>query len=231
MHLQFQTNEFTPAPYAHAIELHLDEKGNKLNVVFELTYMGREELELDEILQEGFSENDDLKWEGTLNQDWLTAYKKLVKQGHLKKKTDLEESENYWQIKTNGESGYPVDEQMFLEFIQEIQQAVFESLEIEAPLKITILRKDRDQENKFVFNASFVKRTFERKNGESRQAKDWSELNSFLKEVFWGDFRPEQAMKKSPGKSGLFLNIGDNLWYEIGKSYLIQPSKLTQFLD
>ncbi|WP_304234177.1 hypothetical protein [Jiulongibacter sediminis] len=231
MHIQFQTNELTPAPYAHAIEIQLKEEENELNVNFEITYLGREELEPDEIFQEGFTENDDLQWNGKLGKNWLSHFKNFSKNLTLSSKETLEEEEFYWNIAHEGKTGYPVNEEGALQFTQELQQAIFEATETEAPLLITVLRIDKQEHQEINFEASFKNRTFHKNFGKESSSKKWEELNSFLKDIFSGEFRPDQALQKTPKKTGLYINLGDGLWYELGKSYLIQPSKVKQYLD
>ncbi|MGR3809105.1 hypothetical protein [Jiulongibacter sp. NS-SX5] len=230
MHIQFQTNELTPPPYAHAIEIKVQQENNGINIDFEITYLGREELEEEEILQEGFSTNDDIQWSGELNQEWLKTFEQFANSVEFKEKTSLNQEEFYWNIKTDHQEGYPVDEEAALQFVQELQQAVLENTETEAPLNLTILRKDRNTSERIVFEASFAKRQFSKTTNDSKEDLPWDTLSQVLKDIFSGEFRPEQAKQKSPKKTGLHINLGDDLWYELGKSYLIQPSKITQYL-
>jgi hypothetical protein len=231
MHIQFQTNELTPAPYAHAIEITLKEEEKELVINFEITYLGREELEPDEIYQEGFTENDDLQWSGKLGINWLNCFKSFSKKLSLISKETLEEEEIFWNITHNDKTGYPENEELALQFTQELQQAILEATETEAPLLIKVLRNDMQQNQEIFFEASFKNRTFQKNVGKQSTSKKWEELNPFLKDIFSGEFRPDQALQKVPKKTGLYLNLGDGLWYELGKSYLIQPSKVKQYLD
>ncbi|MGK0138772.1 MAG: hypothetical protein ACI9DJ_002228 [Algoriphagus sp.] len=231
MHLQFQTSDLVPPPYAHAIEVHLNLLDDGLEIDFELTYLDRDGLDPEEIVEEGFSDNDDLKWTGTLNKDWLAYANELISSIDLIKKKELRSGEDFWHIETGNRKGYPLENHLTSIFIQEIQQAAFEAAGREATLNIKIERLSKENNVSHTFNASFKERTYsENKNGEKIK-HSWNDLNTFLQDVFSGEFRPEQASKRSPNKSGLFLNIGDDLWYELGKSYLIQPSKIQKYLD
>ena len=216
MHLQFQTSDLVPAPYAHAIEIQLSPVNEGLEVEFELTYLDREGLELDDILEEGFSENDDLKWSGTLNADWWAYVDELTSSMELVKKKELRSGEDFWQIEIGNRKGYPVESHLTTILIQELQQAAFEAAEREAPLNIKIERLSKEGNVSHIFNASFHSRVYsESKNGKKID-HHWNDLNDLLQDVFSGEFRPEQASKRAPNKSGLFLNIGDDLWYELG---------------
>ncbi|MFT5884719.1 MAG: hypothetical protein ACI9IP_001176 [Arcticibacterium sp.] len=231
MHLQFQTSDLVPPPYAHAIEVHANPKEGGLEVDFELTYLDRDGLEIEEIIEEGFSENDDLKWSGVLNADWLAYLNELSTSIDLIKKKELRSGEDFWHIEIGNRKGYPLENHLTSIFIQEVQQAAFEAVGRENALNIKIERLSKEGNVSHIFNASFKDRTYsESKNGEKTQ-HSWNDLNTFLHDVFSGEFRPDQASKRAPNKSGLFLNIGDDLWYELGKSYLIQPSKIQKYLD
>jgi hypothetical protein len=231
MHLQFQTSDLVPAPYAYAIEIHLEGIKDELKVDFELSYLDRDGLTEEEILDEGFSINDDFKWNGTLNNAWLLYFQDFSESIDLKKKKELRSGEDFWHIELGNRQGYPIDNKFPGTFIQEIQQAAFEATDKEAPLNIEIERISSEGKKSYIFKASFKNREYsEEQNGISVPHK-WEELNLLLSDVFMGEFRPEQASHKKPSKSGIFLNIGDELWYELGKSYLIQPSKIQRHLN
>ena len=227
MRIQFQTNSFTPPPYAYAIELEAAEAMDGLHVKFLLTYLDRDQLEEEEILEEGFSLNDDLQWSGILPAVWSERLRKTEQKLTLTEKVELEEEENYWHVETGKENGYPEEEEELLAFLQEIQQAILEADQLEAPLHITVIRLDRDEKKEYHFEGSFVHQKYAY-NGKTQA---WEELNHFLKDIYSGDFRPDQALQKTPVKNGLFINLGDGLWYELGKSYLIQPSLIQKYLN
>lgn len=231
MHIQFQTNDLIPPPYAHAIEIQLSEDKNNLKVDFELSYLDRDGLDEEEILEEGFTENDDLKWSGALNENWLHYFESFKEGLELKKKTELSSGEDFWNVETENKKGYPVLQDFVSQFIQEIQQAAFEAAEREAPLHIQIHRISNETEKLYTFRASFKDRIYSEESGGNSVSHKWDDLNPFLKDLFSGEFRPDQAAEKQPKKSGLYVNLGDNLWYELGKSYLIQPSKIQKYLN
>ncbi|UBM59952.1 hypothetical protein LAG90_04725 [Marinilongibacter aquaticus] len=226
MHLQFQTNELTPPPYSYAVELKTEATKTGLRVRFELTYLFREHLDIEDILAEGFTENDDFTWEGTLNEEWKAHLAILEKENVFSGKTEIDESEDFWQIQIADQTGYPKDTETWLSFVNEIQQAILEKDEREAPLQITVLRN----REKIYFRASFAQRQFTVEKNGSLSRKKWEDLNPFLNDLFGGEFRPDQAKQKEPQKAGLYVETGDGLWYELGKSLLMQPSKIQQWL-
>jgi hypothetical protein len=97
--------------------------------------------------------------------------------------------------------------------------------------------KNQSGENVEVFvSASFIERKLQlvRTNiidGSSEtKVLAWDELNFILKNTFSGEFEAEFALSKKPSHKGLFLNAGDELWYEVGKSLLIQPNKILKIM-
>ncbi len=227
MRIQFQTNSLTPPPYAHAIELETTPSADGLKIQFQLTYLERDLLDEEEILEEGFTGEDDIFWKGTLPEIWTRHIQNCLEKSGLTDKSELLEQEEYWQITTEFAIGYPENVQVFEHLIQELQQAVLEAAGYEAPLNITFLRISESGSKEYHFQASFVSREF-LMNG---LPSPWTELQPFLKDVFSGEFQPDQALQKDPKKKALYMNLGDGLWYELGKSYLIQPSLVQKYLD
>ena len=228
--IQYQTNELTPPPYAHAIELSLIPAADGLKVDFELIYLERDALDEDEILMEGFSLDDNIQWSGLLPEVWIGLVKEYTDAVSLFDKKELNESDAYWHISAGQKEGYPKNTEASYFFIEELQQAIYEAANIEMPLAITIKRIDKDEENSYKFAGSFAERKFTKDINGQHTELHWSKLNPFLKDIFSGEFRPEQASNKAPKKNGLFINLGDELWYELGKSYLIKPSNVSKHL-
>lgn len=229
--IQYQTNELTPPPYAHAIELDLKSVKNGVKVDFELIYLEREGLDEDEILTEGFSLDDNIKWSGELPEIWINFISEYTDKLTLIDKKELNEEDAYWQIHTDQNEGYPKNTEASYFFIEELQQAIYEAANIEMPLAVTIKRIDKDSEQAYLFTGSFAERKFMVDHNGIKTDKEWSKLNPFLKDIFSGEFRPDQAAVKAPKKSGVFINLGDDLWYELGKSYLIKPSSVLKYID
>ena len=73
-------------------------------------------------------------------------------------------------------------------------------------------------------SASFLSRTALRSvivNGKRDEHQiTFKDLKKILKAIYMPDFLPEKAHKKFPEKPGTYLNPGDGLWYEFGKSLL-----------
>src|SRR5688572_9901646 len=66
-----------PPPYSHVFRLMLDWSNGDLDVVLDLHYTDREDLTNEEILDEGFTLNDDYSYKGTLNTVWIKPLQQL----------------------------------------------------------------------------------------------------------------------------------------------------------
>ncbi len=237
--LKYQTAENLPAPFAHAIEINgvFAQNGNTpLELTFELTYLDREEFTEEELLEEGFSLNDNFSWKGTLPTIWSDIIFGNLKSANVLNIKSLEPHQEFWQVDFEEKSFYPKDTEQFKYLIEELQQAVYEKAEREFPLRLSFLKNQSGEHIEVNISASFVERKLEFKHTNLKEAQtetktlDWEELNFILKNTFSGDFEVNFALKSRPSHKGLFVNTGDEMWYEVGKSLLIQPNKILKVM-
>jgi hypothetical protein len=230
--LKYQTSENIPPPFAHAIELSGEIVQNKeLTLSFELTYLDRELLTEEEILDEGFSGNDDFSWQGTLPDVWKDILYGNLKSAKPLKVKDLEPHQSFWQLDLDGQSFYPSNAEKLSYLLEEIQQAVFEKAKRELPLHLVFYKNLAGETKEITVNASFVERRVEisrKENNETGKTSvlPWEELNFILKNTFSGEFILDTAFNQKPVHKGTFVNIGDGYWYELGKSLLIDSYKI-----
>lgn len=233
--LKYQTAENIPAPFAHAIEIN-GSFDQDLELSFELTYLDREDMTEDELMDEGFTANDDFTWKGTLPKVWSDVVFGSLKSANVLNIKSLEPHQDFWQVDFDGTSFYPKNTDAFKYLIEELQQAVYEKAGKEAALKLTYLKYQSGENVEVFVSASFIERKLQlvRTNiidGSSEtKVLVWDELNYILKNTFSGEFEAEFAHSKKPSHKGLFLNAGDELWYEVGKSLLIQPNKILKIM-
>lgn len=230
--LKYQTSENIPPPFAHAIELSGEISQNKeLSVFFELTYLDRDQLTEEEILDEGFSMTDDFSWKGALPDVWKDILYGNLKSARPLKIKGLEPHQNFWQLDFDGQSFYPSNSEKLTYLIEEIQQAVFEKAGRELPLDLIFFKNQAGETKEVAIKASFVERSLEitrTENGLTGRTSilPWEELNFILKNTFAGEFIMDTAFNQKPSHKGTFVNIGDGYWYELGKSLLIEPYKI-----
>lgn len=232
MNIKFQTSALFPAPYAYAIQLDLNPNQDKtLGYNLELEYLDRDQLTEDEILDEGFTLSDDIKLNGKLPQTWNEELKFLLSKTEKTDKTEIEENEDYWFLEIENDQFYPKNVKQWATFLEQIRQAILEANELEKPLEITFVEVSNKEKYTTIFKGSFTKRTLtvETENGSLESLK-WSQLSPFLKDVFSGDFDYENASTKPKNSDGVYINLGDEFWFELGKSYLNNPKKIKNWL-
>ena len=230
--IRFQTSELQPPPYAHAIEIKIELSKEKLKYEFELSYLDRDQLTEEEILEEGFSIDDSLHLRGALGQNWANNFENILRKTEKTFPTELQESEDFWEIMFEKEAFYPKNVKQWKSFIEEFHQAVLEQNTLERPLEIQVWRIDPSQTVKYKFLGSFEKREF-KLTANNRVVKnfDFSKLNSFLKDYYSGDFITEKAFESLPKKQGIHLEFGDGMWYLLGEALLVKPSKITSWIE
>jgi hypothetical protein len=240
--LKFQTAENLPAPYAHAIEINGKIEQNQVGEIpqlilsFELTYLDREDFSEEELLEEGFSLNDNFTWSGTLPKVWSDIVFGNLKSAKVLEIKSLEPHQEFWQIDFENKTFYPKDTEQFKYLLEELQQAIYEKAEREFPLKLSFLKNQAGDNVEVEINATFVDRQLSYKRTNLAEGKTeqknlvWDEMNFILKNTFSGDFDATFALKSKPTFKGLFVNVGDEFWYEVGKSLMIQPHKINKIL-
>lgn len=238
--LKYQTAENLPAPFAHAIEITgvmvQNSGGSEFEISFELTYLDREGFTEEELIEEGFSLNDNFTWKGILPKIWSDVVFGNLKSANVLYIKSLEPHQEFWQIDFEGKTFYPKETDRFKYLIEELQQAVYEKAGKEPPLNLTFLKNQSGELIEVNVKASFIERKLEFKRNNINESQietkvlPWEELNFILKNTFSGDFDAEYALKNRPSHKGLFVNAGDELWYEVGKSLLIQPNKILKII-
>ena len=68
--ISYQTLQLPP-PFAFAYTLDLIFQEDRLDISYELEFMNRDQISLEEIEEEGYSEDDDFNWKGSLGKVWV----------------------------------------------------------------------------------------------------------------------------------------------------------------
>ncbi|OZI05188.1 hypothetical protein BWI93_26960 [Siphonobacter sp. BAB-5385] len=239
--INYQTAELIPAPYSHKYFIRCTvNRADELHVVFRIEYTDRDDLTEEEILGEGFTGNDDFEWEGTLLPVWTEELRSLVaKTDFYKTSRPAQEAENQFWLNIEYKDqepllGKPRNREPWEYLSQELIQAIYETARLEAPLKLIYLKKLKDKSVQLEMNVFFSKRTVKMNmqvdNIEKSNELRWDTLNPVLRLIYAGEFLAEKATPKKPDHPGNFINVGDGLWYEFGKS-LVNPSGNNRFLN
>lgn len=228
--IQYQTSALQPAPYAYALEIDLKSTDKGLSYVLDLEYLDREDLSEEDILDEGFTLDDNLKLEGELPVVWREEIKFLVQKTQRTDKEELEENEDLWLLHLDGDAFYPKNHRQWAEITEQLRQAIVEASGLEKPLEITLVENSAKGSRTTKIVGSFAKKTLTTETDGVKKGLRWSDLNVVLRDLFSGEMLYEEASTKLPKGPGIYLNAGDDYWFELGKSYINKPQKVKNWL-
>jgi hypothetical protein len=229
--IRFQTAPSTPAPFSHydTFKLYIDSE-SKINVDFSITYIDRDALTEDEILNEGFTLNDNFSWKGGLNPLWIDEFQKLLSNSKIIRKREEDEYQDFIEVELEEDGKrvtiYPVVKEKWQYFLQELMQAIFEVSKKEEPFKLSYLDIQGQASVLLEFEASFATKTFKSsKNGGTDTILPWAQLQTVMDTVYRAEFVDDHAVESKPTKSGKYLSAGDGLWYQLGVAVVETTSK------
>lgn len=211
-----------PPPFCHKYKIIVSKNDrDKYQIDLNLEYYDRDEITEDEIFDEGFTLDDDYKWNGELPLVWGQEIENKVKSTNWKKKPSRSKDGSEFIIRVvqdnQSEILQPASSRIWEIFVQEIIQAVFELSKKEAPLQISFISgssKNRNQKIDFTF--SFSNRSVLRDSSQKgKKAIDWKEGQKLLKYIFAFDYLPENSFEKIPSADSNYINPGDGLWYDL----------------
>lgn len=229
--IRFQTAPVVPAPYANfqTIKLHVRSEDD-LIVDFSIKYTDREDLEEEEILEEGFTLDDDFTWKGTIPVNWLREFNAIYSSSKIVRQREEKEFEDFIEVEIEENEKrvtvYPVDKERWVYFLQEFMQAILETAGRELPFELTYLDYDAEPQSEVALKASFATKIFtmSENNGPLKKL-DWGFLQKVMDTVYRAEFIYDNATDKKPTKKGKYLYIGDQLWYQLGVAVVETTSK------
>lgn len=241
--VEFDAGNHVPPPFHYAYTLEVKLSDPEVPSTYEIHYLHREELTEEEILEEGFTLNDDWKWQGNLPVNWQKAiYAQIQKQSWPKKPEKVAEGEALIVIKLLDQEGKPLfagrpaDVAVWDYFNQELIQAIYEVAGKEAPFQLVYKEISSGAEPLEIrLEASFAQRTIKasRKEGagpEEEVQPDWKELKNLMRLIYLPDYDYEKAREQEPKKRGKYIYTGEGLWFKFGES-LLEPTKKSNNLD
>lgn len=214
----FEIN-FTPfdlyPPYANTIHLKFINANNLLKVEFNIKYIGREELTEEEILDEGFTLDDDYNWNGSLSSVWIDPIQNLINKSTFVK----EESEIKVLIEAPKIiSGSPenIDEWAYL--IQEVTQAIYETSGKEGKLEINFIKNFPQDFITINLKPEFKSRKFIAEIEKNDQKKTvqlkWEDLKNTLQTVYLPEYIYENSLPAPGNAQGYYINTGEGIWFK-----------------
>ena len=210
-----------PPPYAYRFTLVLRWQPEGLAVRYDQAYPDREELSEEDILEEGFTLDDDFHWQGSLPAVWReTLEATLARTSELRNSPPeayaplLMLSVQYASLPQ--QEGYPGNTAEWEYLLQELVQAVYEASRQEHPLEI----RYRDAAQLIRVRASFLHRRLTVDTdppSAGSQPRDWAALAPLLRAVYLPHYDPEGGLTENPSSSGRYIDPGDGRWYALGQ--------------
>lgn len=213
-----------PPPFCHRYKIKITRsKSQVLQIDLKLEYYDRDEINEEEIFDEGFTLEDDFVWKGILPEIWEKEITEKLNSTSWRKKLTASQDGSEFIIKLvnkdKTEILQPADTRAWENFCQEIIQAVFELGKKEAPLFISYVYKlSKHHKEQVDFEYSFSTRKIRITNpGNKQKSLEWVEGRLLLKHIFSLDYVPEDGLEDIPIKQGNYISPGDGLWYELSQ--------------
>lgn len=214
--IEFKTLE-VPAPYAHdyVLTLQIDKK---IDAQYEITYKGREDLSEAEILEEGYTTDDDFSWKGEIDNSWkksILAMADIIKTKKSVTPNEFSQTEISITVTSDGKTASAVyyDEESLSYQIQEIVQALFETSKRELPLNINFLLKEGSKKVQFSLKLSFANKSCSIfKNNTLTKNISWDEGSSLMSLIYQPDYLLDTTKIK---KDDLYISFEENAWYSV----------------
>ncbi len=210
----FKTLE-VPPPFAHEFNLQID-MGESLDVQYNLHYTERDEISPEEIESEGFSENDDFEWSGSLNSVWKDALMSYLNNIDWQEDQEPDEhTQTAVHVEFEEKETEIYDDDKLEYFLQEITQAIYETASLEEPLKISFIRNiGSNPSEKLDLTVSFSSRSIQVSSSNKSADMAWKKGNALLKHLYMGDYQTKPHKTKD---EGIFVSFEPNQWFDLKK--------------
>jgi hypothetical protein len=209
--IYYRTAYNVPAPFSYEISFEFSEVNNNFGVDFQMEYSDRETLSESEIVEEGFSLNDNYSWKGTLNKVWKNEIDDLLAKTELRNLSKENEI-----ILRNAEGEFaPKNFKDWSILIQDLIQAVFESSGKEKQWVLTVLVLKINERLNQKIEVSFANRKVEFSFG-SHNNMDWPQAKKLMELIYLSNFEEDKASGNLPSKDGIYLCFDELTWYKLG---------------
>jgi hypothetical protein len=210
------SNLNTPPPFLYELTVNFTIDQEKVDICYEKHYVDRAQCTIEELEEEGFTDNDDSSIEASLNSAWIPYFEHLVqKQSWVSK---LEEqtlySNNVVRLSSTGHEDLYQEIDGIEYELEELLQALVETLDIEAPLSIFMRRNESGSLLDTELYWSFKNRAFEARHKQNTQSYTWEEGRELLSLFYGTDLSEQQVFKKNIPEGCTCINPGDGLWYK-----------------
>ncbi len=199
-----------PPPFAHGYTMSVTSQGEAWKIGFQLEYLQRESLEEEEILEEGFSGDDDFEWSGKLPEVWAQTLDQLLAETSFEPEKP-EEAPNHLFLEyvNNGKSGFVGNFQEWEYVLEELIQAIFELAKRELPFMLHLVNLKQGVDLKL--QAKFATRSFTLKG--NKKPFPWEQLKAVLGHI--ENLEINEVPKLKPLKKGYWLSFDGEQYFEI----------------
>ncbi len=199
MKIHYETPASVPAPWKMIADIRIE--GD--TATLKLEYPDREDLEAEDMLEEGLPVEPVYDLTAPVNEKWKHHLHQLMQEA---KKHDRPTA---GLIMFNDQKCIPSETESE-HLINEMIQLFFEAESLEAPLKIALSLDG----NIHHLEVSFLRRNARLSNRDKEMRIEWSEWPSFSEPLFQYLYDYEKAAKKPPSK-GRHVTLGDDLWLNL----------------
>lgn len=209
LNISFLTQQ-VPPPFAHGYTMQIQQKGKTWEIRFQLEYLQRESLSEEEILEEGFTGEDDFEWTGKLPEVWVQVLDGLLEEtGFNAEQSEEALNHLFLEYANNGKSGFPINFQAWEYLLEELIQAIYEMAKREHPffLKLINTKEGLDLQ----LHAKFATRSFVLKG--NKRPFHWEQLKVVLGQIENLDIN--ETPKTKAGKKGYWLTFDNEQFFEI----------------
>lgn len=224
----FKTPQNLPPPFSYTYCL-IGKLDHAFSLDYELFYTGREQLTDEEIIDEGFTKNDNLSCQGNMPKIWKNEILRLLKNAQPTSET-ISQADNQMHIKimdnkNNVRAFSPEQPELWEQTMQEMAQGLLESQKLEMPLTLSFKKKNQSKFMKIVAQIQFAERkvniiTHDASKNKNSIFKNWSVAQELMQLTFNNEFDVEKAHTKEPKNDGFFINLGNELWFQSRQSAL-----------
>eukprot|EP00320_Phaeocystis_rex_P015057 CAMPEP_0119088280 /NCGR_PEP_ID=MMETSP1178-20130426/144867_1 /TAXON_ID=33656 /ORGANISM="unid sp, Strain CCMP2000" /LENGTH=193 /DNA_ID=CAMNT_0007071553 /DNA_START=47 /DNA_END=625 /DNA_ORIENTATION=+ len=190
--------------------MHIHQKGKVWEVRFQLEYVQRESLSEEEILEEGFTGEDDFEWTGILPEVWVQVLDRLLKATEFKAEQPEEALNHlFLEYTNNGKSGFPTNFSDWEYMLEELIQAIYELAKREHPFFLKLINTKQGID--LQLHAKFATRSFVLKG--NKRPFPWEQLKTVLGQIENLDIN--EVPKAKAGKKGYWLTFDNEQFFEI----------------
>lgn len=212
-----------PPPYAHIFKLSIDLGNSELAASLDLMYTDRDELSEEDILNEGFTMDDDFHYNGQVNKVWEKPLRELFDKTRWVSSSTTQEGGIEMKARDksgNLHVGTPSNQQEWQFLAQDVIQAIYEEAKRELPLQIRYLIITSEVTSSINITMHFSDRKVSLKINDNAVEGDWVETKSLLSHIFLPDYDYNAAKETTPSKRGQYIETGDDYWHDVNNGLI-----------